>query len=66
MRGDAPARQKLRSPSAVGGSESWKKLAEKAGATLEAALRRLEANQVRGASADVVVAELAGKNRVTG
>jgi len=43
-----------------------KELAEKAGATLESALQRLEANQVRGASADVVVAELAGKNRVTG
>jgi hypothetical protein len=43
-----------------------KELAEKAGADLESALQRLEANQVRGASADVVVAELAGKNRVTG
>lgn len=43
-----------------------KELAEKAGVTPESALQRLESNQVRGASADVVVAELAGQNKVTG
>ena len=43
-----------------------RELAEKAGVPLETALRRLESAQVRGAGGEVVVSELAGKNRTTG